>query len=254
MMKRLVLTTAVTLSLAAAVWAKEPATTSNYRSELSSISPLEVPAKAAAIVVQAGDKERESVTVSVVKSVFEVNSTTCAAAVSSIARNTPEMAPVAAGTAAALQPKMAAAIARAAASAAPAQAEKIVYAVCKAVPSQYRSVALSVGQAVPNAAPDILRGLSQAVPSLKPYLDQARMSLPSSGEQTVANVLAKSDTTIAAGVGPQPASPRAFAGTQPPPVIGPPFVPLTNNVVPPEIDSGDSKPVTGPRPPDYSSP
>lgn len=254
MIKRVIQTT-VALGLLTSVWAKDSLPSTNYKSEFSSVSPLELPARAAAIVGKAGDKEREAVTVAVVKSVVEVNPTTGAATVSSIARTSPEMAPPAAGTAAALQPKMAAAIARAAASAAPAQAEKIVFAVCKAVPAQYRSVVLAVAQAVPSAAPEILRGLSAAVPALKPYLDQARTSLGSSGgELTVSSVLAKSDSIVASGSGPQLASLRTFSGTQPPPIIGPPYKPLTNNFVPDQIDSGSSGEVTGPRPPDYSSP
>lgn len=253
MMKSLVLTTALALGFAASAWAKDPAAGSTVRSELSNISPLEMPAKAAALVTKAGEKERETITVSVVKSVIEVNPTTSAAAVSSIARSTPDMAATAAGTAAALQPKMAAAIARAAASAAPAQVEKIVVAVCKAVPSQYRSVVLAVGQAVPTAATDIVRGLGQAVPVLKPYLDRASSSL-AGGELTVASVLAKAEPEITSSGGPRLASLATFSGTQPPPIIGPPYVPLTNNVVPEEIDGNNSQPVIGPRPPDYGSP
>lgn len=255
MTKRLIVTT-VALGLFTTVWAKDSLTSSNFKTEFSSVSPLELPARAAGIVGQAGEKEREAVTVAVVKSVFEVNPTTSAAAVSSISRTSPGMAPVAAGTAAALQPKMAAAIARAAASAAPAQAEKIVFAVCKAVPAQYRSVVLSVAQAVPSAAPEILRGLSSAVPALRPYLDQARSSvMAASGELTVSSVLANSDLIIGAGAGsPQLASLKPFSGMQPPPFTGPPYVALTNAVVPPQISSTNSGEVTGPRPPDYSSP
>lgn len=253
MTKHLILTT-IALGLLTPVWAKDSLPTSNFKSEFSSVSPLELPAKAAAIVGKAGEKEREAVTVAVVKSAIEVNPTISAAAVSSIARTSPEMAPAAAGTAAALQPKMAAAIARAAASAAPAQAEKIVFAVCKAVPSQYRSVALAVAQAVPSAAAEILRGLSAAVPALKPYLDQARSSvIASGGELTVSRVLANSDTIIGSGAGPQLASLRPFSGTQPPPVIGPPYVALTGDVVPPQLPAGSGE-VTGSRPPDYSAP
>jgi hypothetical protein len=254
MTKRLIIT-AVALGLFTSAWAKDSLSSANFKSEFSSVSPLELPAKAAAIVGKAGDKEREAVTVAVVKSAFEVNATTSAAVVSSIARTSPEMAPAAAGTAAALQPKMAAAIARAAASAAPAQPEGIVFTVCKSVPAQYRSVALSVERSVPSAAREILRGLSSAVPALRPYLDQARSSiLAAGGELTVSSVLAKSDSLIGSGGGPQVASLQSFSGAQPPPYLGPPYIPLTNGVVPPQITSTNSGEVTGPRPPDYSSP
>jgi hypothetical protein len=240
------------MGLAASVCANEPKRVYDFKAEFSKLPPLELPANAAKAVRNADAKERESVAIGAVKSAVEVNPTVCAAVVTSIARTSPEVAPAAAATGARLQPKLAPAIAKAAAAAAPAQAGQIASAVCRALPGQYRSVALAVAQAVPSASSDILSGLSAAIPALKPYLSEAVTASHSKGELNVATVLAESDRRLAASGGLSAASLELSAGSPPPPVIGPPYVPLGTNTIPREISPGTS----GEVPPGnrYSSP
>src|SRR5437879_4851557 len=114
--------------------AKDAPKANPFKETLKSVPAAELPARAAQLVQAAKTKERESVTIGVVKASVELNPAAAPAIVGAIARAVPDMAAVAAGVAAAEQPNQASAIARAAAAAAPAKAGKIVAAVCKAVP------------------------------------------------------------------------------------------------------------------------
>ena len=194
---------------------------------LSAAPAVELPAKAADLVLRAKARDRYAATLSAVKGAVGINPAAAPAIVGAVARAVPDMASVAAGAAAAEQPKQASAIAKAAAAAAPTQAGKIVAAVCRAVPNEYRNVAVAVSQVVPSAGEEILRAVASALPDLKPSIDKA---LAGYGGNVV-SVTATLDQVFS------PAAP-VLAGTAPMargPSVGPAYVPLTTtpaNVTP----------------------
>jgi hypothetical protein len=151
--------------------AKETPSVDSLKATLSAAPAPELPVMAAKLVKDASARDREAITVNVVKAAVGINPAAAPVIVGAIARAVPEMAAVAAGTAAAEQPKQAAAIAYAAGKAAPARAGRIVTAVCGAVPQEYPSIAIAVSEAAPTSGKEILRSVGAAVPSLKRYLD-----------------------------------------------------------------------------------
>lgn len=203
-----------------------------YFGTLSTVSPAELPAKAAALVSQADLKIRLETTTEVVKAAVGLNPAAAAAIVGTIAQSTPEMASAAAATAVALVPNQAVGIAHAAAAAAPAEAGKIVEAVCRVVPNAYKEVAETVAEVVPGAGKAILAGISASIPALQEPIDKAMASY-NGGSPSVSDVLDQiSPTTIAVNsVG------------APIPVVhyGPPYVALPPS--PQNIDPGNGSPV-----------
>lgn len=203
------------------------------KAAFSKMPAAEVPAKAAAIVLQAQVSERDAVAVDVVKVALKKNPTMATAVVSAICRNSPETAPTAAATAAGIQPKQVKLIAQAAAAAAPSKAGEIVKAVCKVAPNAYREVALAVAQVAPKAAKEILAGLSEALPALKGPIDQAMASY--NGQPlSVAPVLdriAPSDASFSQLSATPSVTPPPLRG----PTIGGPYVPYSGTAtnVPP---------------------
>jgi len=225
--------TIVTIAVSVAclgVWnsfGKDTAKANPFNEILSSAPAVELPAKAADLVLQARARDRQAVTLNAVKGAVGINPAAAPAIVGAVARAVPEMASVAAGAAATEQPKQASAIAKAAAAAAPSQAGRIVAAVCRAVPNEYRKVALAVSEAVPNAGEEILRAVGSALPELKPSIEKA-MAGNSEKMVSVALVLDQAGTIAA----------PTLAGATPlarGPTVGPAFVPLTTtpaNVTP----------------------
>lgn len=86
-----------------------------FKQVLSRVPAIELPAKAAHLVLQAKRADRVATTISVVTAAVGRSPTAAPAIVGAIAKAVPEMAKVAAATAAALQPTLAQAIAQAAA-------------------------------------------------------------------------------------------------------------------------------------------
>src|SRR6266496_845935 len=74
---------------------------------LGSTPAAELPAKAAQLIADAKVRDREAITVSVVKVALGINPAAAPVIVGAIARGTPAIAPVAAGTGASEQPKQA---------------------------------------------------------------------------------------------------------------------------------------------------
>jgi len=97
-------------------------TKANPFNEILSAAPaVELPAKAADLVLQAKARDRYAATLNAVKGAVGINPAAAPAIVGAVARAVPAMASVAAGAAAAEQPKQASAIAKAAAAAAPVE-------------------------------------------------------------------------------------------------------------------------------------
>jgi hypothetical protein len=191
---------------------------------LSTVSPAELPAKSAELVLQADSKNRLETTVNVVKAAVGLNPAAAAAIVGTIAGSTPEMASVAAATAVALLPEQAIAIARAAAAAAPSQAGKIVEAVCRVVPSDYREVANAVAGVAPGEGKAILAGISTAIPALQEPIGKV-LAISNSGNPSVPDVLGQvpSITTPAGLSTPMAITPAVNFG---PPYVPPPVSPV----------------------------
>src|SRR2546427_5050844 len=89
---------------------------SAFKEILAHVPAAELPARAAVLIKDTKARDREAVTLDVVKTAVALNPAAAPVIVSAIARAVPDMAATAAGVAAAEQPKQAAAIARAAAS------------------------------------------------------------------------------------------------------------------------------------------
>ena len=225
---------------------------SNTKEVLAHVPAAELPARAASLIKEARARDREAVTLDVVKTAVALNPAAAPIIVSAIARAVPDMAAIAAGVAAAEQPKQAAAVARAAAAAAPSKAGRIVVAVCRAVPNDYRNIAVAVAQAVPASGKEILNAVALALPDLKPGIERVLAGY-SGNTPTVAKVLDPSiqsqDSVPSRPLGLMPAPlPRT-------PVIGPPFIPLSGtptNVVP--TTSGNVPPGARGGPTDYARP
>ncbi len=254
--------TAVTLAVVflAAGYAADAPKANPYTKVLSAVPAAELPAKAADVVLQAKPADREATTVQVVKAAVAINPAAAPAIVGAVARAVPEMASVAAGAVAAEQPKQARAIAKAAAAAAPAHAAPVVEAVCRAVPKQYQAVAIAVSQAVPSANKEIVKAVGLALPEMKPSLERA---LAASGGNVVSvgQTLTQAAQIAPSGSASGPAS--AIANNAPTssrlpggvlsggPVVGPPYIPLTDT--PTNVSPGTSGEVpTGGR--NYAAP
>ena len=205
--------------------------TATLKAAFNKVPAVDVPAKAADIVAQAKDSERDMTAMNVVKVALQKSPTIAPAIVGAIAKQSPETAPVVAATAATLQPKQVKLIAQAAAAAAPQKAGEIAEAVAKALPAEYRDIALSVSQGAPKSTKEILAGVSAAVPGIRAPIDQAISTL--GGKATVAAVMDRVSpvtTTPVATVTPIVA-PVPTRGPSP----GPPYVPFSgspNNVPP----------------------
>ena len=227
-MKTLNLVMAIALVATAKLRASETPVDNPFFGKLSSVSPAELPAKAAKLVTQADSKNRLETTINVVKAAVGLNPAAAAAIVGTIAQSTPEMASVAAATAVVLVPNQAVAIARAAAAAAPAQAGKIVEAVCRVAPHAYKAVANAVAGVAPDAGKAILAGISAAIPELQEPIGKV-LATSNGGNPSVSDVLGQvSQITTVTGlngltVATTPAN--ATAVPIPAPHFGTPFTP-----------------------------
>ncbi len=194
-----------------------------YVETLSSVPAAEMPAKAAELVRDAKARQREAVTIEVVKAAVGKNPAATPAIAGAIAKAVPEMAAVAAATAATEQPPQAAAIARAAAAAAPTKAGKIVAAVCRAVPNETRNIAVAVAEVLPASAREILKAVALARPDLRPGIESA---LPNYlvGVSTVGDALDSAKVAAVQPVSAERPSDQMMPHT---PTVGPPYLPLS---------------------------
>jgi hypothetical protein len=190
---------------AAPVLAAKPDTAA-LKKILSSVSPAEMPSKAASLVARTSTADREAMAEAVIRVALDVNPAACGAVVGTITKAAPSTAPVVASIAASLQPDKAGVIAKAAAGAAPLKAKELVFAMCQATPKEYAPIAVGASQAAPKADKEILAAVADAVPSLKSYIQQAsnqllgqpaatlssRISAPTQPSQ----VLARADSNV----------------------------------------------------------
>jgi hypothetical protein len=219
-----------------------------FNDVLTAAPAVELPAKAADLVLHAKSRDRQAVTVNVVKGAVGINPAAAPAIVGAIAQAVPDMAAVAAGTAAAEQPKQASAIAKAAAAAAPSKAGKIVAAVCRAVPNEYRNIAVAVSQVVPGAGKEIINAVASVLPDLKPGLEKVLAGYGGN----VPSVAVALDQASLASSAPGGANPLA-AGATPvaKAVINIPYIPLTTTPTNVSPGTGGETPPGGR---DYSKP
>jgi hypothetical protein len=134
---------------------------------LASSTALELPAKAASLVAKASAADKQNVTVAVVKAAIGINPSAAVAIVSSVARENPATAPLAAVTATTLQHKRIDLITKAAAAAAPSEAARIVAALIKEFPQDYGVIAIAAAEGVPSAGREILAVVADYVPALQ---------------------------------------------------------------------------------------
>jgi hypothetical protein len=231
-LKTLSLVMAVALVATVKLRAGDTPAANPYFGTLSTVSPAELPAKAAALVSQADSKVRLETTAEVVKAAVGLNPAAAAAIVGTIAQSIPEMASMAAATAVALVPNQAVGIAHAAAAAAPAEAGKIVEAVCRVVPNDYKEVAETVAEAAPGAGKAILAGISAAIPALQEPIGKVLASY-NGGSPSVNDVLDQASPTL-----PLNSNGGPVAGA---PNYGPPYGGIPQN--PQNIDPGNGSPV-----------
>lgn len=128
----------------------------------SADSAIEVPAQASHQVASAQANMRTDVTKTVVTKAVIKNPTIAAALVSAIAKETPEMAAVAAVAAAMQDSKQIAVITKAAVTAAPSQAVAIVGAMCKQFPAKSDLISSTAVESAPEAKATILSAAASA--------------------------------------------------------------------------------------------
>ncbi len=221
----------------------------SYKEILSRVPAAELPIKAAELVKDAKPRNREGVTMNVVKTALSLNPASAPVIVSAISRAMPEMAVTAAATAASAQPRQAAAIAKAAAAAAPSKAGKIAVAVSRVVPNDYRNVAVAAAQAAPGSDKDILNALSAAFPELRTGIERV-LAAQGATSPTVSYALASVTPAVA-----QSTSAGAVPSLARGPAVGPPFIPISQtptNVTP--GTSGNVPPGGRGGPTDYAQP
>ena len=199
----------------------EAAPSAPNKFSFSSVPAPELPAKAATIVKEANARDRDAVTIDVVRAAVRQNPAAAPAIVGAVARAVPSVAETAAAIAATEQPSQAAQITRAAVAAAPSRVGKIVTAVCRAVPNEYRTVAVAASQAAPNRRREILDSVGVALPQLKGSIQQSLVR-QAGNAPSVEMVLdsakpAPQDSTLASTATPPVRGP----------VIEPPYIPLT---------------------------
>jgi len=220
----------------------------SYKEILSRVPAAELPTKAVELVNVAKPRDREGVTVDVVKTAVSINPAAAPVIVSAMARAMPDMAATAAATAAAAQPRQAASITKAATAAAPSKAAKIVVAVSRVVPSDYLKIAVAGSQAAPGSDKEILNSLAAAFPELKAGIEHVLAQRGNS--PTVSYALASvTPTTV------QPAPAGLANSLARGPAVGPPFIPLSQtptNIIP--GTSGNVPPGSRGGPTDYAQP
>lgn len=215
------------------------------KEDLSQVSALKMPAKAAQIVSAAGTFEKDYVTISVVLAALDLQPTAAVAVVGEIVKRNPGIAATAAAAAAVRQPKQAEAILQAAVRAAPSQVGKIVFAVCRALPTKYNSLAVAAHRAAPGADKEILEAIGSAVPAMKPLIQRAMTKQGKSS--SFPEIIAQTESMLLAGARAANTGPESMltsnrgstpAFTQvsiqvlpPPPIFNPPHTPKGN---PPE--------------------
>lgn len=169
---KIILAAAVACTVAVVAVAEDNIAANPVLGTLSTLTAVEMPAKASDLVTQADAKHLKQTTVDVVKAAVGLNPAAAPVIVGSISHATPAVAATASATAVGLVPNQVLAIARAAAAAAPSKAGAIVEAICRVLPAEYEAVAVAVAEVVPGAGREILAGIATALPQLKTAIDQ----------------------------------------------------------------------------------
>ena len=189
----------------------------------SEVPRIELPGKAAQLVMAALECDRATATTNIVRAVYRVSPGIVASVVEAISKAVPAISETAAAAAAQEQPERAAVFAKIAARVAPDRAAHIVRAVCTVVPDQYRSIAESVNGVVPGSTPQILDTLEALFPRLR---DPVQRTLARSNATPPIRVILDS---AASQVSRGPLEPIKN-GPQIRGSIGPPFVPFPGTI------------------------
>ncbi len=134
------------------------------KKEVASVPAAETAAKAAQIVSQAAQADRQDVALATIREIISNKPGTLLAVVAAIAKAAPETSAAVAAEAAKLVRDQSAEIAKAAASGAPDHAQEIAAAVAKASPNRATQVARSVSTSVPDQTSLIVEKVIASVP------------------------------------------------------------------------------------------
>jgi hypothetical protein len=137
------------------------------RKTVANVPAAELAAKAAQIVAQASNADRQEVALATVREIVSKRPATLVAAVAAIAKTSPEVTVAVVTEAARLANDQAPEIAKAAASSAPAQSDRIAAAVAKAAPKSATQVTRAVATVVPTQTSRIVERVVASVPSAR---------------------------------------------------------------------------------------
>lgn len=208
------------------------------KSALKGVPAPEIPAKAAGLVKNAKNREKQAVTTQVITEAVTMNPAAAPVTVGAVAKANPEMAAQAAAAAATAQPGQAAAIAKAAASAAPEKAAKIVEAMCLATPNSFREIAAAVCKAVPGSEKSVLKAVAKALPQYKQDIEKSLAVYTGNGS-AVASLEKISE---------KPATSTSIARG---PAVGPPYVTISGTPQTTSPENSTDQPAGGR---DYTQP
>lgn len=174
------------------------------RKAVADVPVLELPTKAAKIVQQASEQERQKVAITVARIVLSKKPALASTLLEAIAEVAPESSATVAALAAELCPAQAQEIAQIAASYSPKDAPEIATNVAKAAPRDAIRIARRVVGAVPELSDKITEAVIAAVPT-------ARQGIESDATLSLVSALARNtDSSVSVPV-------RKFIGKQPVP-------------------------------------
>jgi hypothetical protein len=241
--------------------AANPVSVAGARKALRDVPAPEMPAKAAQMIAQVDDANRDAAAATIMTAAINVRPASAPAVVGAIARQVPAAAAPAAVKAASLQPKKLADIVTAAVSAAPGQTAQVVGALCTALPAKYATIATAAAAAAPAARQEILAAVTGAVPTLKPFVERALTDY-AGRNPSIAALMQWTGSLVAetarqGGTTPEkliaaPATPTLVVLA--PPTVGPPYEPLPDGETPTEFTRSSTQPVGPGGGRDYSTP
>jgi hypothetical protein len=174
------------------IFARAELSFAKVQGALTGVPPPEIPVRAANVVLQAGNEDKESATTNVLLAVVEMNPCAVPSTVAQIARTSPALAPLAAATAVSLQPNQIFLITKATVGAVPNQITEVVSAIVGRIPSQYIGVAEAAAQVYPSAGTNILKGVVLSIPVLGSFIDTLVAKNPPGEDLPVVAILNQS--------------------------------------------------------------
>jgi hypothetical protein len=173
---------------------------------VANVPAAEVAAKAAQIVRQANDADRQDVAVATVREVVTQRPATVLAVVAAVSKAAPSASAAVAAEAARIVTDKAPEIAQVAATNAPAQADQIAAAVAKVAPKSATDVTRSVASVVPDQTAKVVEKVVASVPAAQAGINQ---------DATLTR-LSQSSAANPGGTGIITTRPGTISGTPPP--------------------------------------